>query len=522
MGGMSDNNNPKSAPSLDARDLRILELEQINADQAKINAEQAAKLKEREEKIKQLESLLAAKVETKSSKKPRFPENYSVERNVKPNQNTNDNGSGKQPGRKPSSTKAQTASDTTLVFPAGIAAKQCVHHRFQYAWRIIDGKAAYVCYDIRALPESTDLPLPPGLRSSRSEFGIEIILTLSFLHFWVGVSLDNACQIINFFTELDLPKSQADSLLNQLSNDWEQQYDTIAQLIALQMIVYIDETGWRVGKKSCYTWVFSTTMHVLFRCGVSRKKTEATDVLGDAFGGIGVTDDYAAYKSMFTQHQLCWAHLLRKAIKLMLKNPDQPEYKTFLDQLCQIYHDAKDLREAALAGELAGGQEDNNPARQQEVEKLQQRIITLCDRREEQIITAKAAAKCDRPIEQTPDSVADFIRLQRELADNVKCLFVFVSHPEVEPTNNRSERNVRREAEIRKGARTSKTSRGAKRRSIIVTVLASLQTRISGFSLAKVLKEVDRWLANGASLFEQELAQEKAKPPPQPQAATIL
>ena len=37
--------------------------------------------------------------------------------------------------------------------------------------------------------------------------------------------------------------------------------DTIAELIALQMIVYIDETGWKVGTKSCYTWVFSTALH---------------------------------------------------------------------------------------------------------------------------------------------------------------------------------------------------------------------------------------------------------------------
>jgi len=47
--------------------------------------------------------------------------------------------------------------------------------------------------------------------------------------------------------------------------------------------------------------------------------------------------------------------------------------------------------------------------------------------------------------------------LQQELVHNVDCLFVLVEHPEVEPTNNRSERNARREAEIRKGARTNKT-----------------------------------------------------------------
>jgi len=112
-----------------------------------------------------------------------------------------------------------------------------------------------------------------------------------------------------------------------------------------------------------------------------------------------------------------------------------------------------------------------------------------------------------------------FILLQRELADNVDCLFVFVEHPEVEPTNNRSERNARREAEIRKGARTRKTDRGAKRRSIIVTVLASLRTRLSKLTLSNMLAEVGRWVDTGKSLFELELEAIHAKrgPPTQPE-----
>ena len=58
--------------------------------------------------------------------------------------------------------------------------------------------------------------------------------TYKRLHYWVGVSQDNAIQIMNFFTGLDLSKSQADSLLSQLADDWEQQRDTIAELIALR------------------------------------------------------------------------------------------------------------------------------------------------------------------------------------------------------------------------------------------------------------------------------------------------
>ena len=270
--------------------------------QAETIRQQADRLKRLEDQVKRLEALLASKADTKAAKKPVFNENYSLDRN----KNKKKKPKRKSTGRKPTQNKRDLATQTIDIYADGIAREQCIRHRSQLAWRIVDGKAVYVRYDIYDLPDSTSVPVPAGLRNSRSEFGIEIILILAFLHYWIGVSLDNARQIMNFFTGLNLSKGQADSLLSQLANDWDEQYDTIAQLIALQMIVYIDETGWKVGDKSCYTWVFSTSMHVLYRCGVSRKKTEATDVLGETFGGIGVTDDYAAYRDMFSQHQLCW------------------------------------------------------------------------------------------------------------------------------------------------------------------------------------------------------------------------
>ncbi len=512
---MSGNTPPTQSSVPDPRDLTNAELAQANAELARANAELTARLKELEEKLAKLEALLASQAKAKSSKAPVFTENYSLDRN----ETSEKKPKKKSTGRKPSDAKRHLVTDTIEVFADGVDQAQCVRHRSQFAWRMIDGKAVYLCYDIYDLPDSTDLPMPPGLRNSRSEFGIEIILILAFLHYWVGVSIDNAIQIMNFFTGLNLPKSQADSLLSQLATDWNEQYDTIAELIALQTIVYIDETGWKVGDKSCYTWIFSTSMHVLFRCGVSRKKTEATDVLGDSFAGIGVTDDYAAYKNMFSEHQLCWAHLIRKAIKLMLQNPEEKEYIEFWDQLCSIYHDAKEFSKD-VAASVAGDPLHTTEGRRVVIGKLEARIAELCDRRDETIITAKAAAKVQPAIEPTASHVASFINLQRELADNVACLFVFVEHPEVEPTNNRSERNVRREAEIRKGARTSKTANGAKRRGTIVTVFASLQTRIANFTLANMMAEVERWANAGASLFQTELDAIKGNLPPPTQNAS--
>ena len=469
--------------------MRANEYENKLKQQAETIARQAERIKQLETEIDGLKKLLAGKAEAKAAKKPRFTENYSFDKHKQKKKRCK-----KSTGRRSNDAKRAMVEHQYDIFWDGADRQRCVFHREQFAWRLIDGHAVYVGYNIHDLPDSKELPLPTGLRNSRSEFGIEIILTLAFLHYWIGVSLDNAREIMRFFTGLELSKSQADSLLSQLAADWDEQYDTIAELIALSMIVYIDETGWKVGKRSCYTWAFSTAMHVLFRCGVGRGKDEAEKVLGQFFTGIGVTDDYAAYKSLFSKHQLCWAHLIRKAIKLALMHPDNKQYATFLDELCNIYHRAvRCSRDARLRA-----------GRATKASKLEDEIRSLCSRHGETI---------DK--DATPDHEATFIRLQNELVDNLACLFIFVEHPEVEATNNRSERNVRREAEIRKGGRTSKTPAGARRRGVIMTVLASLQTRFAKFTLECLLSEVERWLAAGRSIFESELAElQKANPPP--------
>ena len=464
---------------LQARNKTIAQQAARITQQAERITQLEAEVEKSNSEIEQLKKLLSGKAESKTAKKPEFTENYSFDRKKRKKKRRK-----KSTGRRSHHAKRDMIEKEHAVYRDGVARHKQVFHREQFAWRFIDGKTVYICYKIYDLPDSTQLPLPAGLRTSRSEFGIEIILTLAFLHYWIGISIDNVCETIQFFTGLKLSKSQADSLLNQLSADWNEQYDAIAQLIALSMLVYIDETGWKVGKRSCYTWAFSTAMHVLFRCGVGRGKAEAQKILGEYFSGIGVTDNYGAYTSLFTKHQLCWAHLICKAIKLALQNPDVPQYAAFLDALCDIYHEAvRCSRDSRLS-----------IGRAKKACELQDMIRSLCAEHNETIVE-----------NVTADHETTFIRLQNELIDNLNCLFVFVEHPEVEPTNNRSERNVRREAEIRKGGRTSKTSAGAKRRSIIMTVLASLQTRFAKFTLDNLLSEIQRWREQGCSIFELEL-----------------
>lgn len=463
--------------------MTIAELEELLRQRDAQIERQAARIKELEKEIEELKKLLGEKAKAKESKPPKEAMNYSVDRHERKQRRKRRRK--KSPGRRPKDAKRARATQTIDVYWPGARRARCVLRREQFVWRLIDGKAQYVHYRIFDRPDANDLPPIEGVRNARCEYGLEILVTLAFLVYWVGLSIDKACEILAFFTGLELSKSQADSLLWQLAADWEGEYGAIAELVAMAAVLYIDETGWKVGRRSCYTWIFSTLSAVLFKCGVGRGKEVLTEVLGEQFHGIGVTDDYSAYQSQFTEHQLCWAHFLRKAIAIALRNPDNRQYGRFLKSLFAIYRDAvRTARDQRLS-----------TGRAAKVKKLQARIGMICRRYGELLG------------ESAPTDEAKFVRLQNELVDNLEKLFVFVLHPEVEATNNRSERQARPEAMARKTARTSKTERGAKRRGIIMSVLASLSKRLERFTLASVLAEITRWIETGCSLFRAELNQ---------------
>src|SRR5471032_1650642 len=106
-----------------------------------------------------------------------------------------------------------------------------------------------------------------------------------------------------------------------------------------------------------------------------------------------------------------------------------------------------------------------------------------------------------------------------------KQLFTFVTaEPAAQPngasqpvagTNNEGERTLRNSAEARKTGRTSKTLVGARRQTIIVSVLESLRLYLPKFTLASAMEEINRWWQAGQSCFTKLLKKMKLKPPAQ-------
>ncbi len=90
-------------------------------------------------------------------------------------------------------------------------------------------------------------------------------------------------------------------------------------------------------------------------------------------------------------------------------------------------------------------------------------------------------------------------------------LFTFVTSPPVcqpngtvQPvsgTNNESERTLRGAAQARVAGRTNKTLAGARRQTIMTSVLESLRLYLQTFTLSRVVAEVQRWGSSGRSCF---------------------
>jgi hypothetical protein len=403
-------------------------------------------------------------------------------------------------GRFNTSDKIAQAERTEPVFPERVPPEACQRSHVRPVWRLENGRAALIAYEIYRGPNNQYGKIPGVL--GRSEFGLEIVTEIAYLVYIVGLSFDKVCVLLNFFQNLRLHKSQADALLYQLSRHWQREFDALGTLLANSVVVHADETGWSLNS----VWAFLSEKARLLLFGVHKDADTLKQVLDPAtFAGIVISDAAATYAN-FTASQKCWAHLLRKAIKLTLQDPNNAAYRTFTDRLLEIYHEACRVRRDQRLGDAG---------RARKVAVLDDEIFDLC----------AALWFADLPPLEGLDN--DYRLLVKEVMRLAIAeeLFTFVTAKPVDQpngttkpvdgTNNEAERALRGAAQARLMGRTNKTIAGARRQTILTSVLESLRLYLTSFTLASVIDEMKRWWAAGQSCFTKLLTQLKLAVPEQ-------
>lgn len=477
----------RTIEELDSSQLLDL-VRELQAEVAKLRAENESLREENQQLRDRIDEL------EKKNPTPRVDEAYSVSAEEKRRERNSRKKKRKQQskrrGRRTTDEKVDLADSMVILHPEEFEFAQCHFVRQRVVWRIRDGRAVRVVYEIYHGPNN-EKPNLPGV-FPRSEFGMEIHVTVAFLVSIIGLSMDKVVGLLRFFWQLELSKSQVDALLNQLSSRWQGEFETLCDLLAHSAVVHADETSWSVRS----VWAFLSEQARVLVFGCHKDAATLAQILPkESFEGVLVSDNAAVYQG-FTQAQKCWAHLLRKAIKLTLLHPENDEYQTFLDGLLDVYYQAKRF---AADGRLG---ETGRASRVNDLDNLLAELL---------------AKYCDDEAEQPLDAFAkDFQNLVHELIRLMSEgeLFTFVLHPQATGTNNEAERSLRGAAQDRRTGRTSKTARGARRRSILSTVFESLKLHCESMNLERVVAEVISWQDAGESLFDR-LRVAAGLPPPQ-------
>jgi transposase len=462
----------------------IAELKKENAELKKENAELKKENPNRTAKVNEPYSMRSEEQRQKTSRKKR-KESKKQRR-----------------GRIANEEKLKRAQRTEDVYPDGVPHDQCTLSHVRVVWRLSHGSSGHaILVAYRVFRSGKQFGKIPGA-FGRSEFGMEIVVTLAQLVYGMGQSFDQACQVIGFFQNLKLSKSQADALLRQLSHYWADEFEVLCTLLANSLVVHADETSWSIHS----VWAFLSEKARLLFFGVHKDGATLETILDpELFQGLLFSDDYAVYEN-FSKAQKCWAHLLRKAIKLTLQSPQDVRHRAFADGLLAIYHQAQKVKRDKRYGDAT---------RQGKVAKLADELFDLCD----PVWREKPSLK--DPLEHDRCNLAlEILRLLEK-----EELFTFVTAPAVEQpngtkqtmggTNNEVERILRRPARARDTGQTSKTLVGARRTSILTSVLESLRLYLPTYTLSSVLEEVQCWQKAGKSCFRQLLEKLKLSLPDQ-------
>jgi transposase len=210
----------------------------------------------------------------------------------------------------------------------------------------------------------------------------------------------------------------------------------------------VEETGWREKAKRVWLWVCATPLVTVFQVLASRSAASAKGLLGEDFPGVAGTDRYSAYNWMDPpRRQLCWAHLKRDFIAFVERGGESARIGTASlaaeAQLFALWYRVRD-------GTLAGAD-------------FQVRMLPVMAR-VGSLLQEGAAVGQERTA-----------RTCRNLCKGEAALWTFVWEADVEPTNNRAERPLRRAVLWRRRSFGTQSAQGSQFVERILTAVTTLR-----------------------------------------------
>lgn len=233
------------------------------------------------------------------------------------------------------------------------------------------------------------------------------------------VPLAGIARAVGAITGVRISGSTVNSIVARASDAMKPEADGILRMVERSPAAGFDETRWNDGGSPAYVNVAQSGDCIAISISGSRA-TLMLDTM-DEFDGVAITDRYNAYDRFDAggRHQTCWAHNLRETKHLAGKygGAVPPEVKRVRQELHEdhqsAFHTAKLL--AARGAHSPRLRHDMNRAMRDMMDGYRGRGSN------------------------DPDMLKVLDKLERQ----IPCMFAFLEHPGVDPTNNASERALR-------------------------------------------------------------------------------
>lgn len=177
-----------------------------------------------------------------------------------------------------------------------------------------------------------------------SDIGLRALCLIAY--FWVvcAISLPSIAAFLNRFFRLSLSTAGISRMMIRLSKIMIPVSEEILDDVKGGMVIFADETGWRVKGILWWLWIFANKRSAYYWPDKKRGCAVVAKILGDAFAGVLVSDAWCAYQKIVCIKQTCMSHLSRKIRKFRDAYPDQFSILMFYKRLTRLLDDGERLK----------------------------------------------------------------------------------------------------------------------------------------------------------------------------------
>lgn len=298
----------------------------------------------------------------------------------------------------------------------------------------------YVCMqcDYAFSATSPDMPKDGG-------FGPNISAIWSMLHYQGTIPFDRLAKTSGHVFGIPVTAPAVLDAIYRTAGIFQPYFDGISKRVMKSKYVRSDETTYPFNGKKWWLWNFSTHEDTLVLIKPSRSSKVLKEALGEFFEGILNSDCFSAYsKYKAKEYAKCWAHILTAAKDLAKRSE---EGKGLHKQLSGMYRYIKEAKK---------NKAENSPKVKRWVNRQKDKILSWIENHYE--------SKAVRNL---------VLRMNKYLDHWFTCL----RYDFVEPTNNASERDIRKNVTARKISGQHRSMRGIHSREIMMSTLLTLQKK---------------------------------------------